>query len=93
MPAQSATLTLIGGPTLLIEHGGFRILTDPTFDERGAYEARGVTLTKLAGPALKPEDLGPVDLVLLSHDQHFDNLDRPGIPQDDGAPHHDPRGG
>jgi L-ascorbate metabolism protein UlaG (beta-lactamase superfamily) len=25
-------ITLIGGPTALIETGGFRVLTDPTFD-------------------------------------------------------------
>jgi L-ascorbate metabolism protein UlaG (beta-lactamase superfamily) len=78
MLAQSATLTLVGGPTVLIEYGGLRILTDPTFDEPGAYEARGVTLTKLTGPALRSEAIGHTDLVLLSHDQHFDNLDRAG---------------
>jgi len=26
------TITLIGGPTALIEVGGFRLTTDPTFD-------------------------------------------------------------
>ena len=30
------------------------------------------------GPALRADDLGAVDAVLLSHDQHFDNLDRAG---------------
>jgi len=29
------TLTLIGGPTVLIEYGGYRLLTDPTFDPPG----------------------------------------------------------
>jgi L-ascorbate metabolism protein UlaG (beta-lactamase superfamily) len=29
------TLTLIGGPTALIEISGFRLLTDPTFDQPG----------------------------------------------------------
>jgi hypothetical protein len=33
---------------------------------------------KLAGPALGPEALGPVDCVPLGHDQHPDNLDRVG---------------
>ena len=28
----SLRITLIGGPTALIEVGGFRLLTDPTFD-------------------------------------------------------------
>jgi L-ascorbate metabolism protein UlaG (beta-lactamase superfamily) len=29
---MSLTITLIGGPTALIELDGFRLLTDPTFD-------------------------------------------------------------
>ena len=29
------TLTLIGGPTMLIEADGFRLITDPTFDAPG----------------------------------------------------------
>jgi L-ascorbate metabolism protein UlaG (beta-lactamase superfamily) len=37
-----------------------------------------VTLTRRTGPALSPEELGPLDAVLLSHDQHADNLDRRG---------------
>src|SRR5579871_647755 len=72
------TLTLIGGPTLLIEIGGLRFLTDPTFDLPGDYPSGSVTLRKLTGPALAPGDIGPIDAVLLSHDQHFDNLDRAG---------------
>lgn len=70
-------LTLIGGPTVLIEVPGLRLLTDPTFDDPGSYP-RGVTLTKLEGPAIQPADLGPIDAVLLSHDQHADNLDDAG---------------
>ncbi len=31
----AAKITLIGGPTALIEIGGFRLLTDPTFDAPG----------------------------------------------------------
>jgi L-ascorbate metabolism protein UlaG (beta-lactamase superfamily) len=72
------TLTLIGGPTVLIELSGLRLLTDPTFDEPGSYEARGVVLEKRSGPAFATDKLGVVDAVLLSHDQHFDNLDRAG---------------
>jgi hypothetical protein len=37
-----------------------------------------LTLHKTVGPAVPPEALGRVDVVLLSHDQHFDNLDRAG---------------
>jgi L-ascorbate metabolism protein UlaG (beta-lactamase superfamily) len=70
--------TLIGGPTVLIEVGGFRFLTDPTFDEPGDYPLPHVTLTKTARPALALADIGAVDAVLLSHDQHADNLDNAG---------------
>jgi L-ascorbate metabolism protein UlaG (beta-lactamase superfamily) len=75
---MNATLTLIGGPTVLIETGGFRLLTDPTFDPPGEYRLPHVTLKKTAGPALPAEQIGRVDAVLLSHDQHADNFDRAG---------------
>ena len=75
---RTATMTLIGGPTLLIEFGGRRLLTDPTFDLPGDYRSGAVTLRKTSAPALAPVDLLPIDAVLLSHDQHFDNLDRTG---------------
>jgi L-ascorbate metabolism protein UlaG (beta-lactamase superfamily) len=71
-------ITLIGGPTALIEIDGFRILTDPTFDAPGAYQLPHVKLEKLSGPALEPGAIGKVDAVLLSHDQHADNLDHSG---------------
>jgi len=72
------SITLIGGPTALIEIDGFRLLTDPTFDAPGAYQLPHVTLEKTIGPALKADAVGPVDAVLLSHDQHADNLDNSG---------------
>jgi len=75
---SSLTITLIGGPTALIEIGGFRLLTDPTFDAPSEYSLPYTTLVKTAGPALGPADIGTVDAVLLSHDQHFDNLDHAG---------------
>jgi L-ascorbate metabolism protein UlaG (beta-lactamase superfamily) len=75
---SSLTITLIGGPTALIEIDGFRLLTDPTFDAPGAYQLPHVRLEKLSGPALSAEAIGKVDAVLLSHDQHADNLDHSG---------------
>lgn len=73
------TLTYIGGPTLLIELDGLRLLTDPTFDPGGTdYPTKIYTLHKRNGPALAPEALGWVDGILLSHDHHFDNLDNAG---------------
>jgi L-ascorbate metabolism protein UlaG (beta-lactamase superfamily) len=73
-------ITHVGGPTALIELGGWRLLTDPTFDPAGGtYRfGWGTGSEKLAGPALAPEELGPIDAVLLSHDHHEDNLDAAG---------------
>ncbi|HKV52070.1 MAG TPA: MBL fold metallo-hydrolase [Gemmatimonadaceae bacterium] len=71
-------VTYIGGPTARLDVAGLRLLTDPTFDAGGVYEGPTSTLTKLAGPALGVAAVGVVDAVLLSHDHHFDNLDRAG---------------
>jgi L-ascorbate metabolism protein UlaG (beta-lactamase superfamily) len=75
---SSLTLTLVGGPTALIEIDGFRLLTDPTFDLPGSYQLPQVKLEKLSPPALTADAIGEVDAVLLSHDQHSDNLDESG---------------
>lgn len=74
----SLRMTLIGGPTALIEIGGFRLLTDPTFDSPGEYKLPHVTLEKLLSPAMTADRIGRIDAVLLSHDQHSDNLDNSG---------------
>jgi L-ascorbate metabolism protein UlaG (beta-lactamase superfamily) len=75
---MNLSITLIGGPTALIEFDGFRLLTDPTFDAPGDYQLPHVKLEKLSGPAVGADAIGPVDAVLLSHDQHSDNLDKSG---------------
>jgi L-ascorbate metabolism protein UlaG (beta-lactamase superfamily) len=73
-------ITHIGGPTALIEFGGWRLLTDPTFDPPGrTYMLRRVAkLHKLSAPAIAASDVGPIDAVLISHDHHGDNLDDAG---------------
>jgi len=71
--------TYIGGPTVLLEISGLRLLSDPTFDAAGTdYPTSAYTLKKLIGPAMSVESLGRIDAVLLSHDHHFDNLDHAG---------------
>ncbi|MEV6923639.1 MBL fold metallo-hydrolase [Dactylosporangium sp. NPDC051485] len=68
--------THFGGPTVLFTYGGLTLLTDPTFDGPGEYPLGQRVLVKTAPPlAPAPER---VDVVLLSHDQHPDNLDRSG---------------
>ena len=73
-------ITHVGGPTALIEIGGWRLLTDPTFDAPGRRYAFGwgTSSRKLTGPAVAAADVLPVDAVLLSHDHHDDNLDAAG---------------
>ena len=73
-------ITHIGGPTVLIEAAGRRLLTDPTFDAPGRRYSFGwgSWSRKLQGPAIAPEDLGPIDAILLTHDHHGDNLDDAG---------------
>ena len=73
-------LTHIGGPTMLIQVDGWRLLTDPTFDPPGGkYRfGWGTGSVKLAGPAIAASDLGPIDAILLTHDHHDDNLDPAG---------------
>jgi L-ascorbate metabolism protein UlaG (beta-lactamase superfamily) len=77
---KDVRLTHIGGPTVLIEVGGWRVLTDPTFDPPGRryFFGWGTVSRKLAGPAIAANDLPPIDAVLLTHDHHGDNLDPAG---------------
>ncbi|SDU73270.1 MBL fold metallo-hydrolase [Jiangella alkaliphila] len=73
-------LTHIGGPTVLVELDGWRLLTDPTFDPPGERYSFGwgTSSVKLTGPSVAPDEVGAVDVVLLTHDRHADNLDRLG---------------
>ena len=73
-------ITHVGGPTVVIEIDGWRLLTDPTFDPAGGHYnfGWGTSSHKLAGPALAACDVPPIDAVLLTHDHHGDNLDTAG---------------
>ncbi|MET9268899.1 MBL fold metallo-hydrolase [Kribbella sp. NPDC003557] len=71
-------ITHIGGPTAVLNLGGLTFLIDPAFDEPRDYQLPGRVMTKLIGPAIPAAELGPVDVVLVSHDQHKDNLDDAG---------------
>ncbi|MFS8103818.1 MBL fold metallo-hydrolase [Lentzea alba] len=77
---KDVRITHIGGPTVLIEVHGWRLLTDPTFDAPGRRYTFGwgTSSRKLTGPAIAAADLAPIDAVLLTHDHHADNLDDAG---------------
>lgn len=68
---QERAVTVLGGPTAVIDIGGLRVVSDPTFDPAGPQGY----LTKTAGPAVDEDAVGAVDLVLVSHEAHPDNLD------------------
>lgn len=73
-------IRVLTGPTVVIDYAGLRFLTDPTFDAPGEYPTPipGFSLVKTAPSPSTPESLGRVDAVLLSHDEHDDNLDKSG---------------
>ena len=77
---MAVRFTHVGGPTVLIEFEGWRLLTDPTFDPAGGkYRfGWGTGSKKLTAPSIGAAELGPIDAVLLSHDHHDDNLDAAG---------------
>ena len=71
---RDCAITVLGGPTTVVDIGGHRLVVDPTFDPPGEH----AYLTKLTGPAVAADAPGAVDAVLISHDQHPDNLDDDG---------------
>ncbi|MEU8137246.1 MBL fold metallo-hydrolase [Streptodolium elevatio] len=73
--AEAFTVTHIGGPTTILEVAGARFLIDPTFDQPKKYKSG---LEKTQPPAFGTDGIGRIDAVLLSHDQHDDNLDDAG---------------
>jgi L-ascorbate metabolism protein UlaG (beta-lactamase superfamily) len=77
-PAPAIAVTPLGGPSVLLDLGGVRLLVDPTFDPPGEYSIAERTLVKTHATAWTAEQVGAVAAVLLSHDQHPDNLDRGG---------------
>lgn len=78
--SMAPRLTYLGGPTYLLEIGQFRIISDPGFDPQGTArnEGPGHLLTKVMAPPIPVDQIGPIDLALVSHAQHLDNLDNEG---------------
>ena len=75
---DAVTVRYIGHSTVLLEVDGVRILTDPFLRRRlGPLERHG--------PAPDPADIGPVDLVLVSHG-HPDHCDRTSLSTLEGRP-------
>jgi len=71
---RECAISVLGGPTTVVDIAARRIVMDPTFDPPGPH----AYLTKITGPAVSADALGRVDAVLISHDEHPDNLDDDG---------------
>lgn len=76
--ANTGTVQFIGTATVIIRFQGFTILTDPNFLHKGDHVHLGYGLTseRRTNPAIRFEELPPIDLVVLSHfhGDHFDQL-------------------
>ena len=74
------TITHIDTACIIIDINGFRIMTDPVLDSAGSlyHFGYGSVSRKLNNPAISADNIGPIDLVLLSHHQHQDNFDNAG---------------
>jgi L-ascorbate metabolism protein UlaG (beta-lactamase superfamily) len=76
-PGTGLRATWLGHSTVLVEIGGYRVLTDPVWGPRASP-------SKLLGPKrFQPvpvplRSLPPIDAVIISHD-HYDHLDYPTI--------------
>ena len=83
---MTGSLTFLGTATVLVEHGGFTVLTDPNFLHKGqwAYLGKGLISRRRTDPAMDVADLPPLDAVVLSHlhGDHFDRVARRGLPRD-----------
>jgi L-ascorbate metabolism protein UlaG (beta-lactamase superfamily) len=76
-PATGLRLTWLGHSSVLAEIGGRRVLFDPVWGERcSPFPFAGPK--RLHPVPLPLAALGPVDVVVISHD-HYDHLDMPTI--------------
>src|SRR5690606_19218474 len=84
---NAITLAWLGHATVLINFYGMRILTDPALYLRVGADVGVGTLgpLRLVRPALDPDGLPEIDLVLVSH-AHFDHLDTPSLTAVRGEP-------
>ncbi|KAK1623429.1 beta-lactamase superfamily domain-containing protein [Colletotrichum phormii] len=75
----SFSITHITTASAILHIDGGNFLTDPVFSPAGTEWDMGPTVLKnTKGPALQLEDLPVIDAVLLSHEDHPDNLDELG---------------
>jgi L-ascorbate metabolism protein UlaG (beta-lactamase superfamily) len=83
---HTAELTFVGTATTVLRLGGFTLLTDPNFIRRDqrAHLGYGLWSRRRTDPACRPDELPPLDALLLSHlhGDHFDRVARSWLPAD-----------
>ncbi|KAL7765776.1 hypothetical protein ACKLNR_003692 [Fusarium oxysporum f. sp. zingiberi] len=84
---STITITHVTTATAIVDIGGAKFITDPIFDEAPQSHDRSHVaglkpgeffLTLQEGPAISINQLPIIDCVLLSHEDHIDNLDETG---------------
>ncbi|RLN60717.1 hypothetical protein BBP00_00005814 [Phytophthora kernoviae] len=75
---SNVSITHISTATAILTIDDINFLIDPAFDKSGDFVLGDVVLTRTADPALGLENLPPIDAILLSHEDHVDNLDASG---------------
>lgn len=84
---STVTITHVTTATAVLEFDDVRLITDPIFNEApqdydlshlAGKKPGEVVLTALEGPKIGIKQLPVIDGVLLSHEDHIDNLDQAG---------------
>lgn len=70
-------VTWLGQATALIQYRGVNVLTDPMLSEQ-AGPGPLFSVKRISPPGLRPDELPPIDVVVVSHD-HYDHLDLPSV--------------
>jgi len=72
-PSGNARVTWVGQATVLIQHAGINVLTDPILSEMASPVSFAGPRREFP-PGLDFDELPPIHVVVLSHD-HYDHLD------------------
>jgi len=76
-PSSDVRVSWVGHSTLLVQLGGFNLLTDPIFSER-ASPVSFAGPRRHQPPGIALADLPHIDAVVISHN-HYDHLDLPSV--------------
>ncbi|KAJ4014782.1 hypothetical protein NW761_015146 [Fusarium oxysporum] len=85
---STIAITHVTTATAVLEIDGVKFITDPIFDEAprdydlshlAGMKPREVILSVIDGPKVGIKQLPVIDCVLLSHEDHVDNLDETGL--------------